>query len=113
MVLRFSGDPNTGARGRRTTTKELDVDPSGHIQGMEDSAFSTPRELGRLLAGSKTCQRAIVKQLFRYAFGRQETVKDQPAIDAMLARFRDSGFRFGELIVAVATSDLFLQKGSE
>ena len=113
MVLRFPGGPNNGARGRRTTTKELDVDPSGHIQGMEDSAFSTPRELGRLLAGSKTCQKAIVKQLFRYAFGRQETVNDQPAIDAMLARFCDSGFRFRELIVAVATSDLFLQKGSE
>jgi hypothetical protein len=113
MVLRFPGDPNNGARGRRMTTKELDVDPSGHIQGMEDSAFSTPRELGRLLAGSKTCQKAIVKQLFRYAFGRQETVQDQPAIEAMLARFRDSGFRFRELIVAVATSDLFLQKGSE
>ena len=79
---------------------------------MEDSAFSTPRELGRLLAGSRTCQRAIVKQLFRYAFGRQETANDQPVIDALLARFRDSGFRFRELIVALATSDLFLQKGS-
>ena len=80
---------------------------------MEESTFSTPRELGRLLAGSKTCQKAIVKQLFRYAFGRQETVKDQPDIEAMLAKFRDSGFRFRELIVAMATSDLFLQKGSD
>ena len=66
-----------------------------------------------MLAESKTCQKAIVKQLFRYAFGRQETVDDQPAIDALLARFRDSGFRFRELIVALATSDLFLQKGSD
>jgi hypothetical protein len=53
-----------------------------------------------------------VKQLFRYAFGRQETVNDQPVIDALLARFRDSGFHFRELIVALATSELFLQKGS-
>jgi hypothetical protein len=112
MVLQFVSDRDGGGRGRRTI-KELDVDPSGFIQGIEDSAFSTPRELGRLLAGSKSCQKAIVKQLFRYAFGRQETEKDQPAIDAMLAKFRDSGFRFRELIVAVATSDLFLQKGSE
>ena len=112
MVLQFPADRSDGARGRRPTIKELDVDPSGYIQGMEDSAFSTPRELGRLLAGSRTCQRAIVKQLFRYAFGRQETVNDQPVIDALLARFRDSGFRFRELIVALATSDLFLQKGS-
>jgi hypothetical protein len=51
--------------------------------------------------------------LFRYAFGRQEGVNDQPVIDALLAKFRDSGYRFRELIVAVATSDLFLQKGSD
>jgi hypothetical protein len=112
MVLQFSGARGDESRGRRSTIKEVDVDPSGYIQGMEDSAFSTPRELGRLLAESKACQRAIVKQLFRYAFGRQETVKDQPVIDALLAKFRDSGFRFRELIVALVTSDLFLQKGS-
>jgi Protein of unknown function (DUF1588)/Protein of unknown function (DUF1585)/Protein of unknown function (DUF1592) len=112
MVLQFPADRSGGASRRRPKIKELDVDPSGYIQGMEDSTFSTPRELGRVLAGSKTCQKAIVKQLFRYAFGRQETVNDQPVIDAMLARFRDSGFRFRELIVALATSDLFLQKGS-
>jgi hypothetical protein len=91
---------------------EVDVDTSGYIQGMEDSEFSTPRELGRLLAQSKTCQRAVVKQLFRYAFGRQETPTDQPVIDALLERFRDSGFRFRELIVALVTSEPFLQRGS-
>ena len=112
MVLQFPADRNDGASGRRRTIKELDVDPSGYVQGMEDSAFSTPRELGRVLAGSKTCQKSIVKQLFRYAFGRQETVNDQPVIDALLARFRDSGFHFRELIIALATSELFLQKGS-
>ena len=53
-----------------------------------------------------------MKQLFRYAFGRQETVNDQPVIDGLVAKFRDSGFRFRELIVAIVTSELFLQKGS-
>lgn len=112
MVLQFASGRGAQARGRRMTTKELEVDSSGYIQGMDDSEFSTPQELGRLLAESKTCQRAIVKQLFRYAFGRQETAKDQPVIDALLVRFRDSGFRFRELIVALVTSELFLQKGS-
>lgn len=112
MVLQFPGARGDEGRGRKSTIKELDVDASGYIQGMEDSSFSTPRELGHLLAGSKTCQRAIVKQLFRYAFGRQETVKDQPVVDALFERFRDSGFRFRELIVALVTSELFLQKGS-
>jgi hypothetical protein len=40
--------------------------------------------------------------------GRQETAEDQPAIESLLARFKDSHFRFRELIIAVVTSDLFL-----
>jgi hypothetical protein len=113
MVLQFPGPRGEPARARRPITRELAVDTSGSIEGQEDSAFTTPRELGRLLAESKTCQRAIVKQVFRYAFGRQETPNDQPVIDELLVKFRDSGFRFCELIVALVTSDLFLQKGSE
>ena len=77
---------------------------------MEDSEFTTPKELGRLLAESNACQKCIVKQLFRYAFGREETAADQPAIEALLAKFRESGYRFRELIVALVTSDLFLQR---
>jgi len=112
MALQFGGNRAEEARGRRSTTVELDVDPTGFIQGIEDSEFSSPRQLGRLLADSPTCQRCIVKQLFRYAFGRQETPNDQPVIDDMLEKFRDSGFRFRELIVALVTSELFLQRGS-
>jgi hypothetical protein len=114
MALQFPAGRTGGddPRGRRSTTIELDVDTTGFIQGIEDATFSTPRELGHLLAESRTCQKAIVKQLFRYAFGREETPGDQPVIDAALERFRDSGFRFRELIVALVTSELFLQKGS-
>lgn len=114
MTLQFGSGRGAGAaRGRGMTTRELDVDTSGSIQGMEGSSFSTPRELGRLLAESPACQRAIVKQVFRYAFGREETRNDQDVIDAMLEKFRDSGYRFRELIIAVVTSDLFLQRGSD
>ncbi|AMV36839.1 DUF1592 domain-containing protein [Planctomyces sp. SH-PL62] len=112
MVLQFAGPRGDQARERRPITREIEVDTSGSIEGMADSAFSTPRELGRLLAESKTCQRAIVKQLFRYAFGRQETPNDQPVIEALVAKFRGSGFRFRELLLALVMSDLFLQKGS-
>ena len=102
-----------GRRGAPSTMVELAIDTTAHIQGLENSEFSTPKELGRILAQSKTCQKCIVKQLFRYAFGRQETGSDQPVIDAVFEKFRDSDFRFRELIVAIATSDLFLQKGPD
>jgi hypothetical protein len=113
MLLQFSSSRADEAQGRRTTSVALDVDASGYIQGIEDSEFSSPRALGRLLAESKTCQRCIVKQLFRYAFGRAETPNDQPVIDSLLVKFRDSGFRFRELIIALVASESFLQRGAE
>ncbi len=112
MTLRFGGGRGGESGGRGQATTELDIDTSGYIQGIEGSEFSSPKELGRLLSQSETCQKAIVKQLFRYAFGRQETPSDQPVIEGLYERLRDSGFRFRELIIALVTSDLFLQKGS-
>ncbi|HEY2411841.1 MAG TPA: DUF1592 domain-containing protein [Pirellulaceae bacterium] len=107
MSLVFGGRRGE-ARGQSATMKELDLDTSAYIQGMEDSSFSTPKELGRILANSPACQKCIVKQLFRYAFGREETEADQAVIEDLVAKFRGSGYRFKELIVALVTSDLFL-----
>lgn len=111
MTLQFGGG-RQGNRQQQPTMVELDLDTSGQIQGIENSAFTTPKELGKLLAESPACQRCIVKQLFRYALGREETTQDQPVIDGLVEKFRTSGFRFRELIVALVTSDLFLQKAS-
>jgi hypothetical protein len=114
MALQFSAGRGGGddPAARRMTTIALDLDTTGFIQGFEDSGFSSPRELGRLLAASEACQKCIVKQLFRYAFGRAETPSDRPVIADLLATFQDSGFRFRELLVALVTSEPFLQRGS-
>jgi hypothetical protein len=108
MTLQFSarGDES---RGRRLAQVELDLDTTGYIQGVENSEFKTPQELGRLLADSPACQKCIVKHLFRYAFGREEDPSDQPVIEDLLAKFRSSGYRFRELVIAVVTSDPFLK----
>ncbi len=53
----------------KPVTKELDVDTSAYIQGMPDSQFSRPGELGKLLAASETCQRCVVKQFFSLCHG--------------------------------------------
>jgi hypothetical protein len=107
MSLVFSSRGDS-ARGRQPTMIELDLDTSAYIQGMDNSKFSTPKELGRILAESPACQKCIVKQLFRYAFGREETEADQPVIEDLVAKFRSSGYRFRELLVALATSEAFL-----
>ncbi|RPI80725.1 MAG: DUF1585 domain-containing protein, partial [Planctomycetaceae bacterium] len=106
MLVRAGG----GRRGGTESEVTLELDTTAHIQGIEDSTFRTPRELGKILAESKTCQKCVVKQMFRYAFGREETEADLPVIEALFTKFRDSGFRFRELLVAVVTSDLFLQQ---
>jgi len=111
MSLRIASNRYDDGGQRKPITIELDVDTSAYIQGIDDSAFATPKELGQILAQNETCQKCIVKQLFRYAFGREETANDQPVIDAILEDFRESGFRFRELIVSLVTSDLFLQRG--
>jgi len=83
-------------------TFELALDTSGHVAGIPDSNFSSPKELGRILAQSGQCQACMVKQLFRYEEGRLETPADRAVIDRCLTDFRNSGFHFQDLMVSVA-----------
>ena len=92
-----------GRRDRRTppTSVELELDTRGSVAGLPDSDFSSPRELGRILASSSQCQECVVKQLFRYLSGRQETPADRPVIRRSFEQFRDSQFRFKELMIGL------------
>jgi hypothetical protein len=81
---------------------ELPLETTGEIAGLPDSRFSDAGALGRILAASPTCQECIVRQLFRYATGRLETEADQPAIQSLMASFRESGFHFRELLIGLA-----------
>ncbi len=94
------------------TKYELPIDVSAEVAGIADSSFSSPRELGRVLAENAVCQRCVVKQLFRYAMGRSETPADRATIEQAFERFRDSQFRFRELIISIVTSKPFLRRWS-
>jgi hypothetical protein len=96
---------------RKNVEVKLPIDATAHVQGIENSEFSGPKELGRILAADGSCQKCIVKQVFRYAFGREETSADQPAIEGILKAFQASGFRFRELVIALVTSKPFLEGG--
>ncbi len=96
--------PQHGAdRKMKPLTVELDIDPSATINGLPNSQFSSPKELGQVLAVSSVCQECMVKQLFRYAFGRKETAADQPFIQKGLDVFRGSNFRWKALMLYFAT----------
>ena len=73
----------------------------------EPSDFSSPRELGKILSESAQCQECVVRQLFRYAFGRKESTGDDPVIQKGLEVFRSSQFRFKELMIFMGMSLAF------
>jgi hypothetical protein len=51
--------------------------------------------------------------LFRWAQGRPEEPEDQAVIDGASERYRDSGFRFRELILAIAGTLAKEETGTE
>jgi hypothetical protein len=80
----------------------LELDTSGFVAGINESAFTNPRELGKVLAGSEQCQECVVKQVFRYAAGRHETLPDRRVIRKAYEDFKSSGFQFQELLVSLS-----------
>ncbi|MGH9658510.1 MAG: DUF1585 domain-containing protein, partial [Bryobacteraceae bacterium] len=93
--------PGASVAARRAPPKEieLEIDTRGSVAGLERSGFASPRELGELLARTPQCQECVVKQLFAYMTGRQDTAADRPVIAGALEEFRASRFRFRELMV--------------
>ena len=86
---------------RRRTTLEVEITSLGEIAGVPNSTFTDARELGRVLASSPICQECVVKQMFRYGFGRPETPSDRPTVTRVAAAFRQSGFKFKEMLIAL------------
>jgi hypothetical protein len=94
--------PTKDLRGRvKPEQHELELDTSANIAGVPNSAFSSAKELGRILANNADCQKCVVKQWFRFAFGRRETGPDREAVDRAFEEFRRSGFRFQEMIISL------------
>ena len=98
--LVFDSEESSSGRSKEVL---LDLDTSAWVTGIADSKFTSPRGLGELLAQTPQCHECVVKQLFRYMAGRQDTPADRPIVNRALDRFRDSGFRFKELMVAFIT----------
>lgn len=108
FVLRVGGD-----RRRREEPKviELPLDTSGFVAGLPNSEFTSPVGLGEVLAESEHCQECIVKQYFRYTFGRMDTPADRSLIQGVLEDFRNSDYRFQELMASLIRARESLASG--
>jgi hypothetical protein len=99
LVLEFR---SPGARRNAAVkTVSLPLNTNGQIAGIPDSQFSSPADMGAILAKSPQCQECMVKQYFRYSAGRLEGPADRPVIRRALERFQASQFQFKELILAI------------
>lgn len=82
-------------------TVELPLDSTGYVAGIQKSDFSSPKGLGEVLAANRQCQECVVKQLFRYSMGRHENTTDRLVIERVFDDFKQSGFRFQELLISL------------
>ncbi len=74
---------------------------TGRWPGSQVRSFNNPKQLGDILAKTPQCQECVVKQVFRYMAGRQDTPADRPLLTQALAAFRKSEYNFKELMVAL------------
>jgi hypothetical protein len=88
----------------------LEIDAQGEVAGLPNSNFSGAKQLGIILANSPVCQECIVRQMFRYSYGRLETASDEKTIDQLYDRFKASGFKVKSLLVALVESPEFLRQ---
>ncbi|MDB4930418.1 MAG: uncharacterized protein JWM10_2902 [Myxococcaceae bacterium] len=86
------------------------IPQAGNLYGYAPADFDGPVALGQRLRAAPEVAQCVVRQVFRYAFGRPEVLgpsDDGPSIDRASERFRASGYSFRELLVAVVSSDAF------
>ncbi len=102
---------NRGRSGQAPAGVELPLDTRGAIAGLANSSFTDAREIGIILSKSGACQRCMATQVFRYATGRHETPADRAALDRISAEFRQSGFKFRQLLISVAQWTEFTPPG--
>jgi hypothetical protein len=85
------------------------VDATGELTLTEDAdgPFDGALQLGQRLAGSHEAQRCMARQWVRFALGRFDTRGEGCFVASMAQAFANAKLDLRELLVAVATNDLF------
>ena len=72
-----------------------------------DGSFKGPAELARKIVESKQLEACVVRQLYRFAVGRDLEGDEPEAVNALLAWFRSKNFAFDQLLLAYVESPAF------
>ncbi len=88
----------------RTTEAGATIDPTGDVDGV---FFEDARALGEALAASDKVGPCLVKRVYRYATGHEETLGEIAEIDRLAQRFASQGHRLQALLLDVVLSPGF------
>jgi len=92
---------------RTTDANGVAIAQAGVLNGFDNPDFDGPIELASRLRQAPEVPACMVKQLFRYTFGRSEIEVDQCTLAALGAAFDGSKHSFEKLLVAVVGSEAF------
>jgi hypothetical protein len=94
----------------RDTEGGQPIDASGMLKGTDvDGPFVGAVALAQKLAGSPQVAACVVKQVFRFGFGRFETNEDAPTLDLLGKGFGTSKQKIVELLVAATQVPAFTE----
>ena len=86
------------------------IDSTGELDGI---ALDDARDLGELLRDHELVPRCMVLQLYRHASGRLEEPSERAELERLEDAFAASGYRFRDLMMALATSEAFRTASNE
>jgi hypothetical protein len=93
----------------RATEADMPVDATGYLADTDVTGeVNGVLELGQKLAGSADVRRCVVRQWFRYAFGRPEGDADACTLDALDQSFSSTSGNLRELLVSITQTAPFL-----
>jgi hypothetical protein len=102
--LGFALDNYDGIGRWRTREGNYDIDASGAIGTL---TFSGPGDLARALSESPDVRACMVRQWFRYGFGRRDQDEDACVLDRVNEQFAAGGYRTRALLLALVASEAF------
>jgi hypothetical protein len=88
----------------RVTENSANIDISGELDGQN---FTSLDELTLAIRNHPEVSRCLVEKLYRFAIGRDTVWEERSYMDGLLKIFERSGYRYRELVSAIAKSENF------
>ncbi|MBA3547136.1 MAG: DUF1592 domain-containing protein [Nannocystis sp.] len=86
----------------------LKIDPSGTLPN--GTYFADGLAMQTLISAEPDFSKCVARKTFIYALGRGTALADIPYIEAIVAGFESSEYRFSDLVLHLVTSDVFRQR---